>query len=139
MITFLGGVDNRENEGTASGLRDSRAPGRRVNQTFLLRLASGLGDSRALGQGINRTLLCRLVFGLNPLWVALAEGWPTHGPADCFLLGLLGLTGWSGVLGLGSRYPQRVGPGPKVPTNYIYIYIYIHTYTHTISNYNFKK
>ena len=116
MTTFLGGVANRENEGTASGLRDSRAPGRKVNRTFLRRLASELKDSPAPWRGISRTFLCQLVFGPNSLWVTLAEGRPgTHGPANCFLLGLLGRADWSRVLGLGSRYPQRVGPGPRYP------------------------
>ena len=49
---------------------------------------------RAPGRGINRTFLCRLVFRPNSLWVTLAEGRPgTHGPTDCFLLGLLDRAG----------------------------------------------
>ena len=88
-VSFIGVADrDRKHLGKkASGIRDARAPGRRIVRAFLGRLAFGPNPLGAPGRRIDRAFL----------------GWPAFGPSPI------------GALVLG-RLARGTGPGSMVPT-----------------------
>ena len=70
LVISFGGVNDRERKHLgkkASGIRGTRAPGRRIYQAFLGRLAFGPSPLGVPGWRIDRTFLGRLAFEPSPI------------------------------------------------------------------------